>query len=73
VNGLIVPRKDSQRLAEAVLKLLMDEKLRARLGRAGLERVRENFSFERLAQDMMRIYDRVLAQEAIKSAIRSVG
>jgi glycosyltransferase involved in cell wall biosynthesis len=60
VNGLIVPMKDSQRLAEAILRLLQDEQLRYTIGRAGLERVRENFSFQRLADDMMNLYDRVI-------------
>jgi glycosyltransferase involved in cell wall biosynthesis len=64
VNGLIVPRKDSQKLAEAILRLLIDEELRIRLGQAGLERVRQNFSFDRLAGDMMDLYDRIIASKS---------
>ena len=62
-NGLIVPMKDSKGLAEAILRLLEDEALRARLGQAGLKRVRAHFGLERLASDMMGLYDRVLAEK----------
>jgi glycosyltransferase involved in cell wall biosynthesis len=65
VSGLIVPRRDSKGLASAILTLLNDPQLRARLGRAGMERVRTHFTFQRLAEDMMSLYDRVLEQKRI--------
>jgi glycosyltransferase involved in cell wall biosynthesis len=73
VNGLIVPRRDSERLAEAILRLLANEKMRDQLGKAGLQRVRENFSFERLAQDMMNLYDGLLSHKALKSVMNGDG
>lgn len=63
--GLIVPRKDSQALAKAILKLLENEELRYQYGKAGLERVRANFSFNRLVEDMMRLYDKALSYKGI--------
>jgi glycosyltransferase involved in cell wall biosynthesis len=59
-NGLIVPMKDSRALAKAVVELLHDEPFRLRLGTAAQERVQANFSFVRLANDMMELYDIVL-------------
>jgi glycosyltransferase involved in cell wall biosynthesis len=73
VNGLIVPRRDSERLAEAILRLLANEKMRDQLGKAGLQRVRENFSFERLAQDMMNLYDGLLSHKVLKSVMNGDG
>jgi phosphatidylinositol alpha-1,6-mannosyltransferase len=46
VNGLLVPARDSERLAEALTALLQDELLRTRLGQRGAEIVRRNYSFE---------------------------
>ena len=53
VNGLLVPPKDTARLAEAMGRLLSDPGLRARLGREARARVEDRFSegavFGRLA------------------------
>jgi glycosyltransferase involved in cell wall biosynthesis len=46
VNGLLVPARDSERLAETLAALLQDEALRAKLGQRGAEIVRRNYSFE---------------------------
>jgi glycosyltransferase involved in cell wall biosynthesis len=46
VNGLLVPARDSERLAEALAALLQDELLRTKLGRHGAEIVRRDYSFE---------------------------
>jgi glycosyltransferase involved in cell wall biosynthesis len=64
--GLIVPEKDSQALAQAILKLLRDPNLRQRYGKAALTRVRANFSFKRLVNDMMDLYDRCLSSKGLK-------
>jgi phosphatidylinositol alpha-1,6-mannosyltransferase len=46
VNGLLVPPRDPDRLAEILNRLLRDGVLRAELGRHGGEMVRRKFSFE---------------------------
>lgn len=46
INGLLVPPGDTPRLAEALGQLFADEALRARLGRAGAEIVRQKYLFE---------------------------
>ncbi len=46
VNGLLVPARDSERLAEALAALLQDELLRTKLGQRGAEIVRRDYSFK---------------------------
>jgi glycosyltransferase involved in cell wall biosynthesis len=60
VTGLIVPPRDPEALAAAITKLLVDEPLRARMGAAGLARVRERFTVDRMIEGTLRVYERVL-------------
>jgi glycosyltransferase involved in cell wall biosynthesis len=46
VNGLLVPPRDPDRLAESLNRLLCDEPLRAVLGRQGSEIARRKYPFE---------------------------
>lgn len=46
VNGLLIPPGDNQKLAAALESLLLDESLRAELGRRGAEMVRRKHRFE---------------------------
>lgn len=50
------PARTVERLAEAMLQLAADPALRARLGNAGFDRVRQCFTWENKAQRMDRIY-----------------
>jgi L-malate glycosyltransferase len=54
VNGLLVPPRDHTELAGAIVRMLKDAGLRARLGEAGFTRVREQFTVERM---VARTYD----------------
>jgi glycosyltransferase involved in cell wall biosynthesis len=58
-TGLLVPPRDHQAMADAIVTLLTNPDLRARMGAAGLARVRVNFSAERMVQDTLEIYRRV--------------
>ena len=58
-TGLLVPPRDHQSMAEAIVKLLTNPELRARMGGAGLARVRAKFSAERMVQDTLDVYRRV--------------
>jgi glycosyltransferase involved in cell wall biosynthesis len=53
VNGLLVPPADAQALAEAVEKLLKDNHLRTSLGKAGRQKVIENFDPQNNARLLM--------------------
>jgi glycosyltransferase involved in cell wall biosynthesis len=58
-TGLLVPPRDHQAMAEAIVKLLTNPELRARMGAAGVARVRAKFSAERMVQDTLEVYRRV--------------
>ena len=56
-TGLLVPPRDSQRLAEAIVSLLGDDARRARMGAAAREFIRETFSVARPVKDHVRLYE----------------
>jgi len=57
VTGLLVKPRDSQALADSILKVLKNPDLAARLSWACRERVREQFSFDRLIKDLGHLYE----------------
>ena len=59
VNGLLVPPREPKALSEAISRLLSDEGLRRRLGRAGRERAVREFSFYRLINVLTKLYTEV--------------
>lgn len=59
-TGLLVPAHDPQALAGAIVRLLKDPALRARMGQAGLARVRTAFSVERMVEETLAAYARVV-------------
>jgi glycosyltransferase involved in cell wall biosynthesis len=64
VTGLLVPPRDARALAEAILSLLRDEDRRRRMGEAGLARVRQHFTMEKMVSETVAVYERVLAVSA---------
>jgi glycosyltransferase involved in cell wall biosynthesis len=60
-NGLIVEPGSSEALVPALDRLLGDESLRLRLGRAGRETIESNYSFSARMQKVRAIYEEVLA------------
>lgn len=54
-SGLLVPANDVLALRQALARLLDDAEARARMGRAGRERARREFSWERVARDYQRL------------------
>jgi len=60
-NGLLVPPKDSEALADAIIYLLENEEVRKKMGENGRMKV-ENYSWERIAEDTERIYNEVLCE-----------
>lgn len=61
VTGLVVPPKTPAALAQALRRLMEDAALRARMGRAGYERVRAEFTVDRLVERVDEVYARALA------------
>ena len=60
VTGHLVPPKRPAELADAVNHLLRDAFLRRSLGAAGRDRARARYSWDRIAADTLRIYDRLV-------------
>ena len=60
-NGLLVPVRDSRRLAEALRLLIENAPLRARMGLRGREIVVEEFSLERVVKETLNVYRELLA------------
>jgi glycosyltransferase involved in cell wall biosynthesis len=59
VTGLLVPPKDPDLLAEAIVRLLQDRALVESLGAAGFERVRHRFTVERMVEETLAVYERL--------------
>ena len=58
-TGLLVPPRDHEAMADAIVRLLRDEAARQEMAAAGLARVRTRFSAERMVQDTLEVYRRV--------------
>jgi glycosyltransferase involved in cell wall biosynthesis len=60
-DGLLAPARNPQRLAEALMRLIADPALRARLGAAGRERVREQYRVEEWVVRIVALYEEILS------------
>jgi len=58
-TGFLVPPRDHEAMAAAMIRLLKDDNLRTRLGAAGRARAESRFSAERMVQQTVRVYERV--------------
>lgn len=59
VTGRLVPPRKPAELADTINQLLRDSFLRQSLGAAGRDRARARYSWDRVATDTQRIYDRL--------------
>jgi len=57
VTGILVPPKDPNALADAIVRLLRDPELRRRLGNAGRERVLSEFTTEHIVDQTLEVYE----------------
>lgn len=58
-TGLGVPTKDSSAMAEAIVKIFKDDKLRQKMGQAARQRVVENYSYDVLINKFLKIVKNV--------------
>lgn len=63
-TGILVPPDDPESLARAILRLAGDPDLRAAMGRAGREFVRQYYTWERSLDLMSALYDGLLEKPA---------
>jgi D-inositol-3-phosphate glycosyltransferase len=73
VTGVLVPPKDPAALAEEIGALLADPKRRKAMGAAGRERARNRYTWDRVAADTERIYEKLLPlrREVTSPGVRS--
>ncbi|WP_157245128.1 glycosyltransferase [Nonomuraea typhae] len=62
VTGLLVPPDRPARTARLARRLLTDVTLRTALGYAGADRVRSRYSWERIGQELVRVYEDALVR-----------
>lgn len=60
INGILVPPRDPQALAQAILKLAQDKELRKNMGTAGRKMVENEFSSERVNRETIMLYQSLL-------------
>lgn len=60
-TGLVVPVKDSDSLAEAIITLMKNRSLRKRFGKNAMRRVKLLFDKERMVNETAKLYNKILA------------
>ncbi|GAA1276274.1 glycosyltransferase [Saccharothrix xinjiangensis] len=65
VTGVLVPPRDPLALVRALGPLLVDRARREACGLAGLDRVAARYTWERIAEDTERVYERATAGSAV--------
>jgi glycosyltransferase involved in cell wall biosynthesis len=69
VTGLLIPPRDPHALASAICRFLENPELASRFGRAGRQRVTQQFSLERMVGETEDLYLKLLekAQQTCRS------
>ena len=60
ITGFIVPPKDPEALAEAIVKLLKDERLRKEMGENAYRKLKEELSWDIVAEKTLEVYKKAL-------------
>lgn len=60
-SGITVPPANSEALADAISKLLGDDALRTQFGKAGRNRIEEQFTAQKMVECTLAIYHRVMS------------
>jgi len=63
VTGLLVPPRDPEALAEAIIALLQDRERAEAMGQAGRERVERYFTVERMVQQTKALYEELIEKK----------
>lgn len=57
VNGFLIEPRSPEKIADSVNKILADDNLRLQMGKNAREMVERNFSWRKIAQDFLPLYD----------------
>lgn len=68
VTGLLVPPREPEPLADAILRLLRDRPLGQRLAAAGRRLVEEEFSADSMVEGTLRVYQEVMDESPTRPA-----
>jgi len=60
INGFVVPVRDFEAMAAKICQLLEDVKLRERFGYTGRQMVESQYTKEKVTQETLRVYKKVL-------------
>jgi D-inositol-3-phosphate glycosyltransferase len=71
-TGLLVPPRDPDALATALLRLMADRDLRERMGRAARQRVEREFTWRTVAQRTAGLYEELRMREKLKHRDRAL-
>jgi glycosyltransferase involved in cell wall biosynthesis len=61
LDGFLIPQ-ETESIAEAICQVILDESLAQMMGKAGQEKVKQNFTWERLAEKTEKIYRELLTK-----------
>jgi glycosyltransferase involved in cell wall biosynthesis len=61
VTGIVIPPADPNRLADAIEKLILNEKLRTEMGKNGRERVKRLYEWNNCVEQMLSIYRQAIS------------
>lgn len=70
VTGMVVPFDDTEVLIASLIRLSRSPPLRAAMGKAGRRRVEEQYSYDRLADDLLSIYQAIAEQQTKSRVVR---
>jgi L-malate glycosyltransferase len=65
-NGFLVPEQDPMALAERIVLVLSDAKLKAKFRENGFARIRKSFTWEKISNDFFNVYNQVISQKIKK-------
>ena len=60
VTGFIVPPRNPEALAEAIIKLLKDEKLRRQMGENAYKKLKTDLSWDKIAEKTIEVYKKAI-------------
>ena len=64
-TGILVPPRDSEALADAIIELLNDPEKRKQMGEAGRKRVEEMFTLEKMLNATYGLYEELLKEKGV--------
>lgn len=70
-DGLLVPAKNGEALAEALRSLLKDPEKAGALGRSGQEKIRNHFSLDRMVEQYEALYLSLLREKGAKTPLET--